>query len=75
MSIQLIKSEDIFKHTVRYILEIDRSDYADFFPTEFDDLLIQECNASEKISDKLLALETIVRRIEEHHNKKKEQKL
>ena len=32
---------------------------------EFDRRLIAECEASDKVSDKLLALETIVRRIEE----------
>lgn len=32
---------------------------------EFDKLLLRECETSGKISDKLLALETIVRRIEE----------
>jgi hypothetical protein len=31
----------------------------------FDRLLIAECEASNKVSDKLLALETIARRIEE----------
>lgn len=32
---------------------------------ESDHLLLKECEASNKVSDKLLALETIARRIEE----------
>lgn len=47
-------------------LEIDGHDYAHAANlTHFDHLLIAECERSDKASDKLLALETIVRRIEE----------
>lgn len=35
--------------------------------TKFDYWLFEDCESSDKISDKLLALETLARRIEEGH--------
>lgn len=49
-----------------YTLRISLSDFVLGTAYEFDRRLIAECEASDKISDKLLALETIVRRAEEH---------
>lgn len=46
-------------------LEIDGSEYMRASLTSFDHALIQDCETSDKLSDRLLALETIVRRIEE----------
>lgn len=51
------------KITVR--LEIACGEYVRASLDHFDRLLIRDCEGSEKVSDHLLALETIVRRIEE----------
>lgn len=39
-------------------------DFIELIRDKLDEGLIQECNESDNITDKLLALETIVRRIE-----------
>lgn len=49
--------------SVRLAIEENEIARAQF--NRFDELLISECEKSEKVSDKLLALETIVRKIEQ----------
>ncbi len=61
------------KYTERYlghdkpkiIIEFDSLDFLGIKLDDFDRALLDECNKSDKISDKLLALETLARRIEE----------
>ena len=48
-----------------FTLRISSIDLRDVNLTNFDALLLSECEKSPKISDKVLALETLVRRIEE----------
>lgn len=57
--------ENLERDARTYTLKVrgDELVTATLFP--FDRRLIAECEASDKISDKLLALETIVRRVEE----------
>lgn len=56
---------DICADKIKVMLEIDGYEYMAAGLDHFDRLLIRECEGSDKTSDKLLALETIVRRIEE----------
>jgi hypothetical protein len=50
---------------LQVLLEIEGHEYSRAKLTAFDRLLLDDCEGSDKASDKLLALETIVRRIEE----------
>lgn len=50
---------------IEYKLTITGGDMAAVELLGFDKLLLRECETSGKISDKLLALETLARRIEE----------
>ncbi len=62
--------QDVFQ------IKIRDSDYVLAELQPFDRLLIKECEKSQLVSDKLLALETIIRRMEEglELQKKKEEK-
>lgn len=53
--------EDVFE------LRFNTLDMVECPLDNFDRALLHECNKSKKVSDKLLALETIVRRLEESH--------
>ena len=57
--------ENIERSARSYLLRISDAEFSSMLLSKFDRLLIDECDGSEKISDKLLALETIVRRIED----------
>ena len=49
----------------RFVLDFSLAEYSDARFDEKDLKLFEECGKSTKISDKLLALETIVRKIED----------
>ena len=56
--------EDIENRQTIYNLSVSDAEFIRAYLDNFDRLLIDECEKSDKISDKLLALETITRRIE-----------
>ena len=58
-------TQDLSSLEQRYLIAIPYSEWvrAKIYPT--DRVLFDECDKSEKLSDKLLGLETLVRRIEE----------
>ena len=56
---------DEFHDKIVMHLEIEGGEYVRANLTPFDRLLVRDCEGSAKASDHLLALETIVRRIEE----------
>jgi len=62
-------TSDLDNMTIRYTITISGSDWAKakFYP--MDRVLLDECERSERLSDKLLGLETIVRRIEQTDTK------
>lgn len=51
----------------KYVLDLDDSELMPLNLDKFDRMLIRECGASNSIADKLLALECIVRKIEQSH--------
>lgn len=57
--------EDAAQDKRTYTLTIQGGEWTRARLHAFDRLLIAECEASDKVSDKVLALETIARRIEE----------
>jgi len=65
---QLKQIDNLERGSRIYNLEITDDDLRLVNLLKVDELLIEECEKSEKISDKLLALETIARRIEEKTN-------
>ena len=65
-----IKSfHDAETETNKYIIEVSLQEFASIKFDEFDWKLLDECSKSTKISDALLALETIARKIEEQIKK------
>ena len=66
---------NIETNTKKYIIEITNFDIVSLRLDKFDNQLLDECSKSEKISDTLLALETIARRIEEQQEKENESNL
>lgn len=62
---ELVYYTDKIKGVSHYNLTVPDGDLAKMKLHDFDRLLLVECEKSKKVSDKLLALETIVRRIEE----------
>jgi hypothetical protein len=57
--------ENVERDERTYTLRVSLSEIVPRTMYDFDRAVIRECEASGKVSDKLLALETIVRRIEE----------
>ena len=55
--------DEMKKQTV-YALNISEAEFVRAYYDSFDRLLIDECEISDKVSDKLLALEVVARRIE-----------
>lgn len=66
-------SRDIEKDLYRATLEIEAGDMLNVELSQTDRALLRECEQSGSISDKLLALETITRRIEETYAKEASQ--
>lgn len=60
--------EDIETNEIRINIIIYLSDFLEVELDNFDRFLLKECNKSNKISDKLLALETIARKLEKASN-------
>lgn len=60
-----IWERDSQNDTIRYTVEITSQDLEEARLTAFDRRLIHECEGSSRVSDKLLALETLARRIED----------
>ncbi len=56
--------KDVENRQTIYKLTISDAEFIRAFFDGFDRMLIDECEISDKVSDKLLALETITRRIE-----------
>lgn len=63
MKIEIQRADYDDKILVR--IEIEGFEYTRAKFSPFDRMLIADCETSEKVSDKLLALETIARKIEE----------
>ena len=62
---KLISWNDVATGVDHYNLEINQVDLVRAKLHDFDRRLLADCDTSDKVSDKLLALETIARRIEE----------
>ena len=62
--------EDIKTDEIRINIIIYPLDFFEIELDDFDRLLLRECDKSNKISDKLLALETIARKLEKASNKR-----
>ena len=56
---------DTRSHAMKITVEIDDLEMVGCKTDEFDRRLLRECNRSSSVADKILALETIARRIEE----------
>jgi hypothetical protein len=63
--VKFIMERDACDDKIKVLLEIDGHEWMRAQLDHFDKLLIRDCEGSEKASDKLLMLETIVRRIEQ----------
>ena len=61
---KLTNIKDIENLQTIYRLSITHTEFAQVSFNDFDRLLIDECETSDRVSDKLLALEMIARRIE-----------
>lgn len=62
---RIVMERDACDDKIKVLLEIDGHEYVRARLDRFDHLLIADCEGSNKVSDKLLMLETIARRIEE----------
>lgn len=73
---RLICRERIDKDSKEYLLEISGSDFLNLQLDPLDIRLMEECEASDSISDKLLMLEMLARRCEQQkeHNEIKAKK-
>jgi hypothetical protein len=56
--------ESIERNERTFVLTLSNSEYVMTPLTQFDKALVAECDNSDKVSDKLLALETITRCLE-----------
>ena len=65
---ELVSYKDDAKGIIHYHLKIADTDTVKMKLHPFDAALLSECERSDKVSDKILALETITRRIEEANN-------
>lgn len=66
---RFIVSRDTERDLFRVVLEIEELDVLGVALHPMDRALLRECELSGSISDKLLGLETLTRRIEEMHAK------
>ena len=58
-------TQDLGSLEQRYLITISYNEWVEAKFHSMDKTLFEECDKSEKVSDKLLGLETLVRRIEE----------
>jgi len=63
--VRLVYSRNADNQSVTYTLKIDDADMCAVNLTAFDHMMLRECEGSESIADKMLALETLCRRVEE----------
>ena len=66
---KLTEDSTSYNKCKRYILEFESVDLMIMIPDRFTRMLINECNNSTSVADKLLALEHIARNIESERSK------
>jgi hypothetical protein len=62
---KLTSNKSLTQDKTIFVLEIGGEEQASISLDRFDVLLLNECNKNDSIADKLLALETIARKIEQ----------
>ncbi|HUU88395.1 MAG TPA: hypothetical protein VMX17_11680 [Candidatus Glassbacteria bacterium] len=66
---RILSYNDTAQSKRRYLITIDDIDMMDVNFTDFDRSILKDCEKSNSIADKILALELIARRIEESQKK------
>lgn len=66
---KLTEESTSYNRAKRYVLEFEGYDLLAIKPDQFTRMLLRECNESNSVADKLLALEHIARNIESERSK------